>query len=110
VKATFGDWVSYYLENTLTASPYMQLVFLGVIVGIIIFVFGLIYNGGAHAPSVASQFTSVLPHTGEYNVNWLPLIVFLLHLRSYCRTTALRIGLRLRERAHRRCRSSRRRR
>ena len=54
MKATFGDWVSYYLENTLTASPYMQLVFLGVIVGIIIVVFGFIYNGGALAPSVAS--------------------------------------------------------
>jgi hypothetical protein len=45
--ASFSDKLSYYVENTLTASPYMQIVFLGIVVGIIIIVFGFIYNGGA---------------------------------------------------------------
>ena len=46
--ATFNDKVSYYVENTLTASPYMQIVFLGIVVGLIIIVFGFIYNGGEY--------------------------------------------------------------
>jgi hypothetical protein len=41
--ASFSDKLSYYVENTLTASPYMQIVFLGIVVGIMIIVFGFMF-------------------------------------------------------------------